>query len=350
NSMINGVALSYEETASYVERIRRTVTSMNQALKKAKVPSDTKTEDGSPEVILTKHEILLTTALLAFHTTGCKFCLIESDHKQSDPTRFLPSPFAAAICGTIPSNDRKEILQIRSYISHGIQEIVSAPQNQNAYRVISDTCATVNCRLTIPAKSELIIQRVTLSGSEFIYRHKEYRLCLCGKFQITNAIVVLEILEMLARRGYRLSDEKIALGLRQTKIPSKFEILAVTPTIIADSTHSEIAVETVCDSMADFRPMIGSKIRLCLPEGPIVDRYVQVLTDMNYDIQKVTTLSWKQFKEQKEQAPYSVWNKKLRETVSEALFELQSDEILLISGPNNFTSEIRYEILKVLGF
>lgn len=351
---INGIPVSFDEMAGFVDQIRQTILHLN---KDAKRNPSAEAEDSSnsdaislpiSELILTKYEILLTAALLAFQKKGCKFCLIESDHGNTDPTRFLSAPFAAAICGTIPSENRKEIQGIRSYISHGIQEIVSAPQNQEAYQVISQTCAVINCRLTIPTKSQVDIQKLTLSGSEFSYKGSPYRLSLCGKFQITNATVVLEILEMLARRGYQFTEKQIYEGLRLTKIPSKFEILSVAPTIIADSTHSEVAVGTVCDSMADFRHMIGSNIRLCLPEGSIVERYVQVLKDMDYSISSVITLE----QESPSDATVSALEhtKKIRHTVRQALAGLANDEILLISGPYSFTAEIRYEILKILGF
>ena len=347
---INGIPIPFDDIADLVDRVRQTVIRLNKETEASHEESYDSPALHAPasELVLTKYEILLTAAILAFQQNGCSFCLIESDHGNADPTRFLPAPFAAAICGTIPSEDRKEIQGIRSYISHGIQEIVSAPQNQEAYQVISQTCAVINCRLTIPTKSQVNIQKLTLSGSDFSYKGKPYRLSLCGKFQITNATVVLEILEMLARRGYQVNEQQIYDGLRQTKIPSKFEILAVAPTIIADSTHSDVAVKTVCDSMADFRPMIGSKIRLCLPEGSIVERYVQVLQDMEYSIETIITLAQEQPSDLTAKISLA-HTKKIHQTVKQALSGLANDEILLISGPYGFTAEIRYEILKVLG-
>ena len=351
NIRINGTPLSFEQMATYVEQIYRGVGSINAST--AYDAEETEPREESQNAVpfqLTRHEILLTAALLAFRDRHCDFCILESDHTHADATRFLPAPFSAAICGTIPSEDRKEIGRIRSYIGHGIQEIVSAPQNQDAYRIISDTCASINCRLTIPTKSTLEIHRISLSGSEFSYRGHSYRLSLCGKFQVTNAIVVLEILEMLARRGFGLTYEQITIGLHHTKIPAKFEILSVSPTIIADSTHSEVAVETVCDSMAEFRSLIGSKVRLCLPEQSLADRYSAVLIEKQYEIEQTILFDEPESIEITSKASQTAHNKRVVELIKQALKDLSADTILLISGSYPFTSEIRYELLKKLGY
>ena len=340
NISINGSPISFENMAAFVEKIYKTVTEFNKDA-----------HEGSL-FVLTKQEILLTAALLAFREADCKLCIIESDHTHADPTVFLPPPFAVAICGTIPSDSKDEIQRIRSYICHGIQEIVSAPQDQNAYKVIFDACVSVSCRLTIPTRSELDIGRLTLSGSDFSYKGLDYHINLCGKFQITNAIFVLEIIDRLSQKGYALSQKQIYEGLKNTRIPSKFEILSVMPTIIADSTHSDIAIGTVCDSMSEFRDIIGEKIRLCLPSGPIVDRYIDVLTEQGYDIEQIIIAEYYSPSETAVD-PSNIRTtrcKKIREAVSACLNGLCGDEILLISGPHSFTNEIRYELLTRLGF
>ncbi|MBQ8850389.1 MAG: hypothetical protein IJ011_08680 [Clostridia bacterium] len=339
NILINGAPLSYEQMAEYVEKIYRIAYDLGKSAS---------TRGNEADFILTKQEILLSAALLAFKANDCALCIIESDHKHADPTVFLPPPFSVAICGAIPCNSKDDIHMIRSYICHGIQEIVSAPQDQAAYKIISDTCAAVNCRLTIPAKSELEIKKITLGGSEFSYRGKDYKIGLCGKFQISNAIFVLELLERLSVRGYGLSDEQIGEGLQNTKIPAKFEILSIMPTIIADSTHSEVAISTVCESMSEFRNMIGSKVRLCLPEGAIVDKYVKVLSDQNYDIDKVIVAV--ESSADKVQKDKFIYCKKTKELIKRVLENLEKDEILLISGPSSFTLEVRYELLAQMGF
>ena len=340
NIHIDGKHLSYEKMASYIERIYKTATVLD---KKSR-------EENEESFLLTKQDILLTTALLAFKESECDLCVIESDHKHTDPTVFLPHPFAVAICGTIPCNSKADIGMIRSYICHGIEEIVSAPQDKLAYQIISDSCAAVNCRLTIPTKSQLKINKLSLSGSEFTYRESDYKLSMCGKFQINNAVFVIELLKRLSTKGFSLSEEKIKEGLQRTRIPARFEILSIVPTIIVDSTHSDIAIPAVCESMHDFQGSIGSKIRLCLPDGAIIDKYVSALSEQGYETGNIIVFSKADDGSDHQKQSDRVYCRKMKDLVKRVLADLTQEETLLISGPSAFTLEVRYELLEKLGY
>lgn len=341
NVRVNGEPITMDEVVSYVEQICRAVATINEG----------NSESGAifrP----TMHEIMLSMALLAFVEHKCSVCMLESDHVGEDPSRFLPPPFAAVICGRIPNGDMREISKIRSYICRGIREIVSVPQDQEAYKIISDTCFSANCRLTIPARNKFEIKRLSLRGTDFSYKEADYSLRLCGKFQTTNALVAIETAEMLVRCGYKISAESIKAGLAAVTAPCKFEVLSLSPTIIADSTHSEVAIGAICDSLADFKEMTGTKIRLCLPEGELIPKYVEALSIRGYSVEKVTALMLEEPSDETEldyPLPVSI-QKNIKLTVRDSLAGLKNDELLLISGYSNFTRKIRYELLATLGF
>ena len=295
----------------------------------------------------TKAEVLLAVALLAFRKNNCDLYVIESDHFGEDPSRFLPAPFAAVICGTIPSNDLGAISRIRSYIIKGVQEIISAPQNSEAHRIIQDTCRSVNCRLSIPSRMEISFGRMTFVRTEFSYKKKDYKLGLCGKFQVYNAVLVLEVMDMLRRKGLSVSDEAVTRGLERLKIPAKFEIVSLSPLIIADSTHTPVAIETVCDSLADFKSATGNKIRLCLPSGAIVDNYIRALDARGYEIERLVLSQDLSDTPLPENAILCKTPKSLAKA---ALDGLTPDTVLLISGDHPFVIPVRYQILSTLCF
>lgn len=340
NIRIDGDPISMDETVAYVEQICRAVNAINAEAK-----------DGSHQFRPTCNEIMLCMALLAFTEHKCTLCILESDHKGEDPSRFIPPPFAAVICGKIPSGDQGEIAKIRSYICRGIREIISVPQNQEAYKVISDTCFSANCRLTLPARNKFKIDKLTLRGTDFSYKENEYSLRICGKFQTVNALVAIEASEMLARFGHKIERQHIKEGLTSVTAPCKFEILSLSPTIIADSTHSPVAIGAVCDSLADFKEMTGTKIRLCLPEGELIPQYIEALTARKYSIGKISALAleYPEDEEIEYSLPVNI-QKNVKLTTKDALAGLKNDEILLISGPSNFTRKLRYELLAILGF
>lgn len=352
NILINGKPLSMEETVRYMEQISRAVTEINREAEEEQSRGDTDSESKLSALSLpfrpTSSEILLTMALLAFREKECALCLIESDHSGADPSKFLTAPFAAVICGTIPSGNAAEIAKIRSYICRGIQEIVSAPQNSEAFRVISDTCSAVNCRLTLPKKNELTVRRLTLRGTDFSYKGVDYSLRLCGKFQVMNAAVTLEAVDMLRRRGYNVTEEAVIKGFSSLNLRSRFEVLSVLPLIIADSTHKEVAIHTVCDSMADFKEMTGSRVRLCLPVGELVEQYISALEKRGYEIESVICMGDREIPTDS-QIP-TVLCQTPKATAKAALTDLDREQILLISGNCCFTDRIRYEILSTLSY
>ena len=330
--------LSMALTAELIVEIRRAVAEMNASAEQ--------TEDGESTPILpTRSELFLCLGLLAFRRAGCHFVLMESDPHSIDVIRHLPSPLGAVICGAIPHEDPTEMQGIRASIRHGIREIVSAPQNRESHTLIANTCANVQCRLTVPARSQIEIGKMTLRSTEFTYQGKSYRLGLCGKFQVTNATVTLETLSMLGRMGFPVTDAQREEGLANVSIPARFEVLSSSPTIIADSTHVGVAIGTVLESLADFRSMIGSTIRLLLPDGDLVDPYVRTLTDMGYDVKKVILLS-----DRRDSDGILFRFSKKKDAIRASLDSLPATEILLISGPAEFTEEIRYDLLQVLGF
>ena len=351
NIIIDGKALTMEEAALYATKVSDAVQEINADIRKKYEDQENVGASEVEDFIPTGSEILLAMALLAFKENKCTLCIIESDHNKPDPTKFLPPPFSAVICGTIPSGDKKQVLRIRSYICRGIQEIVSAPQNQEAFRVISDTCASANCRLTLPSKSQISIARLSLRGTDFLYKDLPYSIRLCGRFEVSNAVVALETFDMLTRRGYKISYDHIKAGLSKVAVPSKFEVLSAMPFIIADSTHDSIAIETVCDSMMDFKEITGTKVRLCLPNGKIIQRYISALEKRGYEIESIVTQNPAETQENFSSDRINVkYAGGFKPIAKEVLKELPNDTMLLISGPNAFTSEVRYQVLAIMDF
>lgn len=350
NILIDGCPITMEEIVSYTEAVVRAVHAVNAAQNTEEAP-----EGAEPAVVEpfapTSSEILLAIALLAFREHRCRLCLIESDHASSDPSHVLPAPFATVICGTIPHGDKAEIARIRSYVTRGTQELVSAPQNADAHRVLADTCASVNCRMTLPLKSALEVTRLSLRETEFLYKRRAYAVNLCGRFQVANALVALETLDMLSRRGYAISDEAIAKGLSSLSIPAKFEILSAMPFIIADSTHTPIAIETVSDSMAEFSSLTGTHLRLCLPMGDLPLYYEKALMARGYTIERMILLSEDESLPTPDGLIAPITRcKTVKQATKEALRDLGQDGFLLISGTHGFSAKMRYEILATLGF
>lgn len=334
NVCIGNKAVSVEEFCDFVHQV------------KTEIENIRKNSEEMSDFSLGSAEILLAVALLAFCKHHCDVCFIESDHFGSDPSVILPPPFAAVICGTIPSGDQHEISRIRSYICKGIEEIVSAPQDSDAYKIIFNTCYEINCRLTLPVRSEVEIVRLSLGGTEFLYKGERYSISLCGGFQVYNAVLALEVIEMLARKGFAIDHQSVVSGLGKLRIPAKVEVVSLRPLIIVDSTHTPVAVRTVCESILEIIGKTDKKVRLCLTDAELAKGYISVLEENGCRVSRVILA-----KEGGEELGRDVTIASgVKALVKESLDKLENDTMLIISGDYSFVNPIRYQLLATFGF
>jgi predicted RNA-binding protein Jag len=147
----------------------------------------------------------------------------------------------------------------------------------------------------------------------------------------------------------------LGAGLAKVKVPARFEVLSVLPTIIADSTYKVEAVETVCESLFDFSELTGREIALCLPpDVTLINKYLDMLTARGYKIDELYTICDDEKKEALAEALpkiNTVTAAKTAKALAKQTAQAKSQErILLISGAASFTSAIRLEIMRKLQF
>lgn len=110
-----------------------------------------------------------------------------------------------------------------------------------------------------------------LGGSHFDYRaRRDLCIRLLGKYQIENAMAVLDIMDCLRKRGYDIPEDAIRRGLQTACWPGRFELLSEDPVLIVDGAHNPNGAEALADSL-----------RFCFPDQKI--RFVMgVMKDKDY--------------------------------------------------------------------
>ena len=351
NILVNNRSLSFEELSKYADRIRVAIKKLNQA------PTDAEqTEDSVPHATLsapicfTRHELLLTVALLAFLDKGCRLCIIESEGSAEDPTRFLPAPQLLSLCGPIDTTDEEEIRRIHSYASHGIRELICSFSGEKGYQFISKVCAKVNCRLTLASPRDAEIRTVAPRECVFFYRGTEYRTALFGAFQIENFILVSETLHALGRLGFPLPEEEMQRRLCAVRLPCRCEILSLSPTIVVDSSHYTSALRTVCDSLWDIRSVTGESIHICAPEGALAHETANIFRKKGYRIASILTLPYEEVTEYLPEQKRYKQIKRIRELSKQILDASKQGDMVYLCGPAPFAERLRHELLSQMGF
>ena len=109
---------------------------------------------------------------------------------------------------------------------------------------------------------------------------------LMGRHQVINALSVIEAMRALAREGYHISDEDIALGIRKTEWVGRLEQVHENPCCIIDAAHNPEAVRALSSAMDTL--LSGRKIitvmgmladkdyEFCIPE--IAKRSCRIIT------------------------------------------------------------------------
>ncbi len=357
NITVNKEILSMSDTVKYVSLIVSAVNELTLELDDIRKRAENEGEavelplSEKISITPTKNEIIFLISLLAFRDKGCEFCLVESEHNGVDPTKILTPPNIAVICGTIPRENTKELARIRSYLTNGITEVISAPQDRETRNSISSACARINCRLTVPTKHEVV--RLSLGGSEFIYCGEKYKLSICGRFQIQNAATVIEVVNSLKRMRKKIPQEALVKGLSCVSMSSKFETISVSPTIIVDSTHKTEAVGTMCTTLFDFKEQLGDNVSLCIcPDTPLILEYLSVLNSLGFTVSELLIPIVDKpsaFDELEVSCPVTLLTT-AKATAKAVVESSKKTGFVLVTAPDVLSDKLRTEIYRLLDF
>lgn len=94
--------------------------------------------------------------------------------------------------------------------------------------------------------------RVGLSTPKNLYEHVPVP--LPGEHQAQNCGLVLAIIDKLSERGFDLPPSKVVLGLEQTTIPGRMELVWRQPKILVDGAHNPAALSALSKNIGAHVP------------------------------------------------------------------------------------------------
>jgi len=105
----------------------------------------------------------------------------------------------------------------------------------------------------------------------FDRRLKDLELGLAGTYQHRNAALALSVIELLERRGFRVSEEHIREGLKSAHWPGRLQVVSRNPLTILDGAHNPGAIRCLTEAIrGGFRYK-----RLILVLGVMADKDVR---------------------------------------------------------------------------
>ena len=245
-------------------------------------------------------------------------------------------------------------LSFENIIHRGTRETVTCIQHKDTYTAISDACASVGSRLTLPIYGEVEVKKISLFKTIFSYRNTECSIATFSPCQILNAITVIEAAHALCRVGVNISEEAISRGLSKANLSLKCEVVSVEPTIIVASATNEKQIEALAASLAQVKEHLPSKISVFSP--PSSDRLVRDISSNCY-INFIINISQRLLSCEIEtgavtlieDSSSSLFKRQIKDIITPVMRVEQSNDALLFIGEREYVFELVIQIRKNLG-
>lgn len=206
-------------------------------------------------------EAITSLSLIYFAKNNCDIAILETGlGGTTDCTNIVDS--MVSIIGNI-GYDHVDILgrTIEEIATHkaGIikenSDTVFVKQEECVNNIIENTCKEKNAKLHLVNSEEIQNYSYTLDLQKFNYKeYKNVEINLKGKAQINNAAEVLECIDVLKTKGYKISKEAIYNGLKTVVHKARLETLSQNPVIIFDGGHNENAINNLRQNVGQYFP------------------------------------------------------------------------------------------------
>ena len=227
----------------------------------------------------TEFELITALAMVWFARQKCDIVVLEVGMGgELDSTNIIDVPEAAVIAAMGLDHVKElgptmaDIARAKAGIIKEGGRVVSYGGNPEADEVIAAVCRARNASLCQPDFSAIVPGDFSLEGQTFSYKGwRGLRIPLVGAYQMNNAAVVLETVEVLRQRGWNISDEAVRQGLADTRWPARFEVLRRDPVFIVDGGHNPHGIRATAESLSRLFP--GRKITFVT--GVMADKDVE---------------------------------------------------------------------------
>jgi len=205
----------------------------------------------------TPFELETAVAFQYFKEQGCDIVVLETGMGGlNDATNVIETTKVAVL--TSISMDHMGFLgktleeigaQKAGIIKKGCR-VVTLSQTSEVMEVICKKAAEAEAAVQVadPKKAQNI--RYGLEKQRFDYKdYKNLEISLAGTYQVSNAVLALEVVKALEEQGYEISVKALRKGLLETVWPGRFSVLAKKPYFVIDGAHNEDAAKKLAQSI-----------------------------------------------------------------------------------------------------
>ena len=255
---IDGQPISHKQVSELCEQILKEIDAMQTEQETISFDSEQK---------------LCALAMLAFFCHGCDVVLLDISKDCTMDPMWVCSPYTVVMPCGMGTRDtalaKKQAAQICRAVRRGTREVISGFVGGEVYNLLSQACAAAGSRMTVPAKSEVVVSEQSLGKCVFTYRGKgPYRLRSSYVVQEEAALAAIEACYALRRDGVRLPGQAMAAGVQKAQIALCFDVVTVRPGVIASAACTQEDVRSLLFALHQKSGSFGGKVVLCTEQAP----------------------------------------------------------------------------------
>ena len=205
----------------------------------------------------TEFELNTAICMEYYRQNNCDIVVLEVGMGgELDSTNVIDSPEAAVITAigldhTAELGDTVEkIAETKAGIIKEGCSAVLYRQADSVTDVIRNRCDALGVTLDISEPDKVVFLDMDIDGQRFSYPgYEELQIPLIGQYQLENVALALKTVEVLQRRGWKISKEAVISGLRKTRWPGRFEVILRDPVFVVDGAHNPHGIRATASSL-----------------------------------------------------------------------------------------------------
>lgn len=205
----------------------------------------------------TLFEVETAAAFLYFLEKKCDIVVLETGlGGRLDATNIIQTTVCAVFTSismdhmAVLGKSLEKIAEQKSDIIKDNCVVVSDVQKDEVMRVIEKTAARHGAELLTVGTDHVGQIKYGLTKQRFSYgEHKNLEIAIPGQCQIENAVLAVEVLDALQKKGFPVSENHLRMGLLRTEWIGRFSIIGWKPLFIVDGAHNEDAALKLAESI-----------------------------------------------------------------------------------------------------
>lgn len=310
---------------------------------------------ATPSETYFKEEIVFVLSLLLCKLADCAYVVLEGLTDKSYSLDAICAPYDLIVMPTVygAADAAEKIKPQCEAIRRGTREVISGNQKSEIYNIISNACAMSGVRLYIPVKSQFNVSELTSRRLTFEYGGRDGYILRSPSYILRDcAMTVIEASLAIRRDGVKLPWNAISQGLASVTDTACFDMISVSPVIIADAASNGEEIGFLLKTCSDVG-IKDKKLSICVKVEKADELGAFIKTFENTELDRLIVVSGDG--SLPDGNMYGAAEVKIFRGVPDAAKEIffsmpTQDSPLLCTGSLDFAISIKNELIKLMSF